>query len=66
MSSVNCIKSLYAKTAKQDKPQEAKIEPIEYIDKYKLQDKFKYYQEIGEKAIKNRIKEIVTLFKTKM
>ena len=55
------IKNLYDKTAKEDKKIEAKIEPIDYLDKYKLQDKFKYYQEIGEKAIKNGCLAAVTM-----
>ena len=30
------IKSLYENTAKEQKKSEAKVEPIEYLDKYKL------------------------------
>ena len=55
------IKSLYENTAKEEKKSEEKVEPIEYLDKYKLKDKFKYYKEIGEKAIKQGKLAAVTM-----
>ena len=55
------IKSLYENTAKAEKPIDAKIEHIAYLDKYKLKDKFKYYQEIGEKEIKKGKLAAVTM-----
>ena len=42
--------SLYQNVGKQEK-QEDKITPIEYLDKYKLYDDYKYYENIGKKAI---------------
>jgi UDP-N-acetylglucosamine pyrophosphorylase len=38
-----------------------KIEPIEYMDKYKLNDKYKYYEQIGEKEIKQGKLAAVTM-----
>ncbi len=55
------IKSLYENTKKELKTQEAKIEPIEYLDKYKLNDMYKYYEEIGKKAIKEGKLAAVTM-----
>ncbi len=46
-------KSLYESTKKEIKNNKDEITPIEYLDKFKLGDKFKYYEEIGKKAIKN-------------
>lgn len=42
--------SLYQSVGKKEK-QEDKITPIEYLDKYKLYDDYKYYENIGKKAI---------------
>lgn len=56
------INSLYQNTKKDVKhEQAAKIEPIEYLDKYKLNDQYKYYEEIGEKAIKEGKLAVVTM-----
>ena len=46
------INSLYNKTKDGIKQEDADIEPIEFIDKYKLNDMYKYYEDIGKKAIK--------------
>ena len=46
------INSLYNKTKNGIKQEDADVEPIDFIDKYKLNDKYKYYEEIGKKAIK--------------
>ena len=46
------INSLYNKTKTVNKNEDVKIEPIEFIDKYKLNGDYKYYEEIGKKAIK--------------
>lgn len=63
LESVNfeLINSLYENMKKQDKQLETKVEPIEYLDKYKLKEKFKYYEEIGEKAIKQGKLAAVTM-----
>ena len=29
-----------------------KIEPMEYMDKYKLNDEYKYYENIGKRQLK--------------
>ena len=55
------IKSLYENTKKESKTSDAKIEPIEYLDKYKLNDKYKYYEEIGKNAIKEGKLAAVTM-----
>ena len=46
------INHLYQNTRKEEKQKEDKITPIEYLDKYKLYDDYKYYENIGKKAIK--------------
>ena len=46
------INSLYNKTKDGIKQENADIEPIDFIDKYKLNDMYKYYEDIGKKAIK--------------
>ena len=46
------IKSLYDNTKKENSTNDDKIEPMEYLDKYKLNDKYKYYENIGKQAIK--------------
>ena len=46
------INHLYQNTRKEEKEKEDKITPIEYLDKYKLYDDYKYYENIGKKAIK--------------
>ncbi len=55
------IKSLYENTKKELKAPDAKIEPIEYLDKYKLNENYKYYEEIGKKAIKEGKLAAVTM-----
>ena len=54
-------KSLYESTKKEIKNNKDEITPIEYLDKFKLGDKFKYYEEIGKKAIKNGELAAVTM-----
>ena len=46
------INSLYDNTKKEVEIQESQIEPIEYLDKSKLNGEYKEYQKIGEDAIK--------------
>ena len=55
------INSLYAKTKDEDKKDEDIIEPMEYLDKYKLDEKYKYYEDIGKKAIKEGKLAAVTM-----
>ena len=47
------ISNLYKNTKKEEKKSKDEITPIEYLDKYKLNDKYKYYESIGKKAIKD-------------
>ena len=54
-------KSLYENTKKEIKGGKDEITPIDYLDKFKLGDKFKYYEEIGKKAIKNGELAAVTM-----
>lgn len=55
------IESLYKSTKKEEKNNEDKIEPIEYLDKFKLNDKYKYYENIGKQAIKDGKLAAVTM-----
>lgn len=55
------INSLYNNTKKDDLKNNDIIEPIEYLDKYKLNDKYKYYEEIGKKTIKSGKLAAVTM-----
>lgn len=55
------IKSLYDKTKDSIKNNEADIEPIDFIDKYKLNEDYKYYEQIGEKAIRAGKLAVVTM-----
>lgn len=55
------INTLYDSTKGNAKKDNAKIEPIDFIDKYKLNDKYKYYEEIGKKAIKAGELAVVTM-----
>lgn len=55
------IESLYKSTKKEEKNNEDKIEPIEYLDKFKLNDKYKYYENIGKQAIKEGKLAAVTM-----
>lgn len=55
------INSLYHNTKKEEKHGGDKITPIEYLDKYKLYDDYKYYENIGKKAIKEGKLAAVTM-----
>ena len=55
------VKSLYENTKKEVKNSKDEITPIDYLDKFKLGDKFKYYEEIGKKAIKEGKLAAVTM-----
>ena len=55
------INSLYNKTKDALNPEVSNVEPISCIDKSKLQDKYKYYEEIGKKAIKEGKLAAVTM-----
>ena len=55
------INSLYNSTKKEIKNSGDKITPIEYLDKYKLNDEYKYYENIGKKAIKEGKLAAVTM-----
>ena len=55
------INSLYNKTKDGNKNDDADIEPIDYIDKYKLNGDYKYYEEIGEKSIRAGKLAVVTM-----
>ncbi|MCI8759922.1 MAG: hypothetical protein HFJ34_02155 [Clostridia bacterium] len=55
------INSLYKKTKKEEKHENDKITPIEYMDKYKLNDQYKYYENIGKKAIQEGKLAAVTM-----
>ena len=46
------VNSLYNSTKDEKKKGQDVIEPMEYLDKYKLNEKYKYYENIGKKAIK--------------
>ena len=55
------INNLYRNVNKQYKYEEDKITPIEFLDKYKLNEKYKYYENIGKKAIKEGKLAAVTM-----
>lgn len=55
------MNSLYLNTKKEEKQIEDKITPIDYLDKYKLYDNYKYYENIGKKAIKEGKLAAVTM-----
>ena len=55
------IKSLYDNTKKEISTNDDNIEPMEYLDKYKLNDKYKYYENIGKQAIKEGKLAAVTM-----
>jgi UDP-N-acetylglucosamine pyrophosphorylase len=55
------INSLYNKTKKEEKHEEDEITPMEYLDKYKLYDDYKYYENIGKKSIKEGKLAAVTM-----
>ena len=55
------INSLYANIKKEDTENNDKIEPIEYLDKNKLYDDYKYYENIGKHAIESGKLAAVTM-----
>lgn len=55
------INSLYAGTKNVVNCCDDKIEPMEYLDKFKLNEKYKYYEDIGKRAIKNGKLAAVTM-----
>lgn len=55
------INSIYNKTRDIAKNEDFKVEPISFIDKYKLNDKYKYYEDIGKHAIKQGKLACVTM-----
>lgn len=55
------VKSLYENTKKEEKNSKDEITPIDYLDKFKLGDKFKYYEDIGKRAIKEGKLAVVTM-----
>jgi len=55
------INHLYDTTKQQEKKQEDIITPIDYLDKEKLYDDYKYYENIGKKAIQERKLAAVTM-----
>ena len=55
------INSLYSKTKESTKNENVQIEPMSFIDKSKLNDKYKFYEDIGKKAIKEGKLAVVTM-----
>ncbi len=55
------VKKLYDSTKEQKTSTSDKITPIEYLDKFKLNDQYKYYESIGKKAIKEGKLAAVTM-----
>lgn len=55
------VNKLYDSTKEQKINTSDKITPIEYLDKYKLNDQYKYYEAIGKKAIKEGKLAAVTM-----
>ena len=55
------INSLYLKTQKETEIPESQIKPIDYLEKEKLYDAYKEYEEIGAKAIKEGKLAAVTM-----
>ena len=55
------INSLYKNTKKEIKNSKDEITPIEYLDKFKLGDKYKYYENLGKTAIKEGKLAAVTM-----
>ena len=55
------INSLYANTKKQNLENNDVIEPMDYLDKNKLYDDYKYYENIGKHAIENGKLAAVTM-----
>ena len=55
------VTSLYDSTKKEKRNTKDEITPIDYLDKFKLGDKYKYYENIGKKAIKEGELAVVTM-----
>ncbi len=55
------INSLYSNTKNPDTDNDDQIEPMEYLDKYKLYDDYKYYENIGKHAIESKKLAAVTM-----
>lgn len=55
------VNNLYNHIKKEEKHKEDKITPIEYLDKDKLYSDYKYYENIGKKAIKEGKLAAVTM-----
>ena len=55
------VNSLYLTTKQEQKQSSDEITPIEYMDKYKLYDDYKYYDIIGKKAIREGKLAAVTM-----
>lgn len=55
------VNKLYDSTKEQKVNTNDKITPINYLDKYKLNDQYKYYESIGKKAIKEGKLAAVTM-----
>lgn len=55
------IKSLYNNTKEEIKNEKDEITPMEYLDKYKLNEEYKEYENIGKKAIKEGKLAAVTM-----
>ena len=55
------IDSLYKGTKKEEEKTKETITPIDFLDKYKLNDDYKRYEKIGQKAIKNAELGVVTM-----
>ena len=55
------VNKLYDSTKEQKTNSNDKITPINYLDKYKLNDQYKYYESMGKKAIKEGKLAAVTM-----
>lgn len=55
------INKLYENTKDSNNNNDDKIEPMEYLDKYKLNEKYKYYEDLGKQAIKKGKLAAVTM-----
>lgn len=55
------INSLYNNTKNEKKNKKEEITPIDFLDKYKLNDDYKRYEKVGQKAIKEGQLAVVTM-----
>lgn len=55
------VNNLYNSTKQKPSTGNDKITPIDYLDKFKLKDQYKYYEAIGKKAIKEGKLAAVTM-----